>query len=268
VVVSAPIVDIRGLRYRYPGAQGEFVTLVGPNGSGKSTLARLLCGLAAGAEAGVALVAGHDLTTADGRLGARRDAGVLFQNPDNQIVGTTVEEDVAFGLENIATPPAEIAARVSEMLDAFGLAELRHREPHTLSGGQRQRVAMASVLAVPRRLLVLDEPTAMLDAAGRREVLAAVRRLSGEGMTVVYVTQEMDEVVPAGRVVALEAGAVAFSGSPAELFGDAALVTRLSLGLPPAAELGMALLGRGRQLGARLPLTTDELVAALAGSAS
>ncbi len=154
------------------------------------------------------------------------------------------------------------------MLEAFGLSELRHREPHTLSGGQRQRVAMASVLAVPRRLLVLDEPTAMLDAAGCREVLAAVRRLSAEGMTVVFVTQEMDEVVLAGRCVALEAGAVAFNGSPAELFGDADLVTRLSLGLPPAAELGMALLGRGRQLGGRLPLTTGELVAALAGSAS
>jgi energy-coupling factor transport system ATP-binding protein len=213
------LIDVAGLRFRYAGAadealrgvelavdQGEFVAVVGANGSGKSTLARLLGGLARPAEAGRAVVCGHDLLSAEGHLAVRRDVGVLFQNPDNQLVGATVEEDLAFGLENVALPSAEIARRVEEILDRFGLRALRDREPHLLSGGQRQRTALAGVLAVPRRVLVLDEPTAMLDPAGRDEVLAAVRDEAERGLTIVLVTQEMDEVLLADRVVALAAG--------------------------------------------------------------
>ena len=139
----------------------------------------------------------------DGHYAVRRDVGVLFQNPDNQLVGATVEEDLAFGLENLALPSPEIARRVDEMLLRHGLDALRTREPHLLSGGQRQRTALAGVLAVPRRVLVLDEPTAMLDPAGRDDVLAAVRGEAERGLTVVLVTQEMDEVLLADRVVAL-----------------------------------------------------------------
>ncbi len=197
----------------------------------------------------------------------RRDVGVLFQNPENQIVGENVEEDLAFGLENIGLPSAEIAVRVEEMLATFDLQELRHRQPHLLSGGQKQRVALAGVLTIPRRVLVLDEPTAMLDPAGRDDVLAAVTAAHAGGLTVVLVTQEMDEVLGADKVVALEGGAAVFAGAPADLFADAALVRRLSLGLPAAGEVALALQARAGWRGACLPLTIDELVAGLgAGS--
>jgi len=268
------LIDVAGLRFRYAGAadealrgvelavdQGEFVAVVGANGSGKSTLARLLGGLAWPGEAERAIVCGHDLLSAEGHLAVRRDVGVLFQNPDNQLVGATVEEDLAFGLENIALPSAEIARRVEEVLDRFGLRALRDREPHLLSGGQRQRTALAGVLAVPRRVLVLDEPTAMLDPAGRDEVLAAVRDEAERGLTIVLVTQEMDEVLLADRVVALAAGRAVFDGPPRRLVADRGLLGSLSLGLPPAAEIGLALLER-RRVG-RLPLTLDDLVIAL-----
>jgi energy-coupling factor transport system ATP-binding protein len=277
-VLAAPLLDVRGLSYRYPGAEaealagldlavsaGEFVAVVGANGSGKSTLARLLGGLERPAGASLALACGHDLLTEDGRMAARRDVGVLFQNPENQLVAECVEDDVAFGLENLAWAPEAIRARVDEMLERFWLTDLKTREPHLLSGGQKQRTALAGVLAVPRRVLVLDEPTAMLDPAGRTEVLEAVRRLREGGLAVVYVTQEMDEVVGAGRVVALEAGAVVYAGSVAGLFGDGALVRRLGLGLPAAGELALALAAAGREL-RPLPLTLDEMLAALGGA--
>lgn len=268
------LIDIEGLRFRYGGAaddalrgvdlvveRGEFVAVVGANGSGKSTLGRLLGGLARSTHATRAQVCGHELTSAEGHFAVRRDVGVLFQNPDNQIVGATVEEDLAFGLENIALPSPEIARRVDDMLERFDLAGLRGREPHLLSGGQRQRTALAGVLAVPRRVLVLDEPTAMLDPAGRDEVLAAVRAEAERGLTIVFITQEMDEVLLADRVVALAAGRAVFDGPPGGLFAQTALLEELSLGLPPAAELSLALLERG--VLPELTLTLDKLVAAL-----
>jgi energy-coupling factor transport system ATP-binding protein len=275
----APLIEVRGLRYRYPGASvdalaglglcvraGEFVAVVGANGSGKSTLARLLGGLEQPAAAQCASACGHDLLTHEGRMAARRDVGVLFQNPENQLVAECVEDDVAFGLENLAWSPADMQVRVDEMLERFGLTELRRREPHLLSGGQKQRTALAGVLAVPRRVLVLDEPTAMLDPAGRGEVLRAARALRTDGLAVVYVTQEMDEVVGADRVVALERGLVVYEGSADGLFGDEDLVRKLGLGLPAAGELALALAARGRHV-RPLPLTADDLVAGLKAGA-
>jgi energy-coupling factor transport system ATP-binding protein len=272
---GSPLLEVRGLRYRYPGAHadalagldltvvaGEFVAVVGANGSGKSTLARLLGGLEKPAGASAAVACGHDLLAEEGRMAARREVGVLFQNPENQLVAECVEDDVAFGLENLAWTPPAIRARVDEMLERFWLTGLRTREPHLLSGGQKQRTALAGVLAVPRRVLVLDEPTAMLDPAGRDEVLDAVRGLRAGGLAVVYVTQEMDEVVGADRVVALEAGAVVYAGSVGGLFGDGSLVRRLGLGLPAAGELALELAAAGRQL-TPLPLTLDEVLLAL-----
>jgi energy-coupling factor transport system ATP-binding protein len=270
-----PLVDVRGLRYRYPGASadalqgldvrvraGEFVAVVGANGSGKSTLARLLGGLERPAAADLAAACGHDLLTHDGRMAARRDVGVLFQDPENQLVAECVEDDVAFGLENLAWTTATMRLRVDEMLARFGLTELRRREPHQLSGGQKQRTALAGVLAIPRRVLILDEPTAMLDPAGRAEVLEAARELRDEGLAVVYVTQEMEEVIGADRVLALEAGAVVYDGAVPGLFGDGALVRRLGLGLPAAGELALELAAHGRPV-VPLPLTAGELLAAL-----
>lgn len=274
---ALPLIAVRGLRYRYAGARaealsgldlevaaGEFLAVVGANGSGKSTLARLLGGLDKAASAQLAVACGHDLLTGAGRQDARRDVGVLFQNPENQLVAECVEDDVAFGLENLAWPPEDIRARVEEILERFGLVELRRREPHLLSGGQKQRTALAGVLAVPRRVLVLDEPTAMLDPAGRAEVLAAVGALRADGLAVVYVTQEMDEVVGADRVVALERGSLVYAGSVSGLFGDEALLRGLGLGLPVAGELALELAARDRGLGT-LPLTIDGLLAALDG---
>jgi len=267
-----PLIDLSGVHFRYPGAradaladldlvvhEGEFVAVVGANGSGKSTLARLLGGLDKPAAGRRALACGHDLLAPEGRLAARRDVGVLFQNPENQLVAEHVEDDVAFGLENLAWTAAAIQARVDEMLERFALTALRTREPHLLSGGQKQRTALAGVLAIPRRVLVLDEPTAMLDPAGRGEVLAAVTRLRAEGLTVVFITQEMDEAVGADRVVALERGAEVYAGDPAGLFGEVELVRRLGLGLPAPGELALALAAAGRPL-PRVPLQMDELV--------
>lgn len=273
------LVDVAGLRFRYPGAhatalsdltlhlsEGELLVVVGPNGSGKSTLARVLSGLDKPAASRFATACGHDLLTEEGRLAARRDVGVLFQNPENQLVAHCVEDDVAFGLENLGWSAADIRRRVDEMLARFRLEELRFREPHLLSGGQKQRAALAGVLAVPRRVLVLDEPTAMLDTAGRREVQAIIRELRGDGLAIVLITQEMDEVVGADRVVALEAGREIFEGTSLDLFMNEALVARLRLGLPAAGELALALRRRGRPL-SRLPLTIDELLDELEASA-
>ncbi len=271
--MSAPIVTLEKLRFRYPGAdrdalagldltvgEGETIAVVGPNGSGKSTLARLLGGLARPSAGRQAVACGCDLLSAAGRQAARREVGVLFQDPENQLVAEHVEEDVAFGLENLAWPPEAIRERVAEMIAWFGLEGLRRREPHLLSGGQKQRTALAGVLAIPRRVLVLDEPTAMLDSGGRDEVLDAVRRLRAAGLTVVIVTQEMDEVGIADRVVALERGSVEFDGRCEGLFARRDLIRRLRLGAPLAGEVALALAARGRAL-RRLPLTLDELVA-------
>jgi energy-coupling factor transporter ATP-binding protein EcfA2 len=270
VTTAERLVDISGLHYRYPGASsdavgdlelriddGELVAVVGANGSGKSTLARLLGGLERPSWALRAMACGHDLLTGEGRLAARREIGVLFQNPENQLVAQRVEDDVAFGLENLGWAPHEIQVRVDEMLTVFRL-----EEPHLLSGGQKQRTALAGVLAVPRRLLVLDEPTAMLDAAGKAEVLAAVAGLHADGLAIVHITQEMDDVVGADRVIALERGTQVYVGAPGGLFADQALVRRLRLGLPAAGALALALAERGRRI-PRLPLTMDELLAAL-----
>jgi energy-coupling factor transport system ATP-binding protein len=264
------LVDIAGLRFAYGDgrealrgidlavADGEHVIVVGPNGSGKSTLARIIAGLEAPGDADRALVCGHELREPGQRRAARRQAGILFQDPESQVVGATVEQDVAFGLENLGLPAAEIAARVDEMLVRFGLQPLREREPHLLSGGQKQRTALAGVLAVPRRVIVLDEPTAMLDTQGRLEVRDAVRLLADQGLALIAVTQEMAEVPGAGRVIALEEGRVVFDGPPADLFGNAGLLGRLSLGVPVAADVALELRSRGVAI-PDLPFTAEAL---------
>ncbi len=272
----ATIVDLDGLSFEYGDgrralddvrmrlAEGEHVAVVGPNGSGKSTLGRIVAGLEAPLVTGRASVCGHDLSDPRSRRRARRDVGILFQDPESQVVGVTVEEDVAFGLENLGLPTDRIADRVAVMLERFGLEELRLREPHRLSGGQKQRTALAGVMAVPRRLMVLDEPTAMLDPEGAAGVLAAVRDLRTDGLTVLSVTQEMDEVPHADRVMALKHGRVVFEGTAAELFADERLLADLSLGAPLSAEVALELRRRGHRLES-LPLTVDDLVAELAG---
>ncbi|MCS7172797.1 MAG: energy-coupling factor transporter ATPase [Armatimonadetes bacterium] len=236
---------------------GEFVALVGANGSGKSTLARLLNALQLPTE-GEVWVAGMDTRDPRHLWEIRRRVGMVFQNPDNQIVATAVEEDVAFGPENLGLPPEEIARRVEWALQVVGMVEHRHREPHLLSGGQKQRVAIAGVLAMRPEVLVLDEATTMLDPQGRREVLETVQRLRGERITVLLITHDMDEAALAERVVVLSRGRVALDGPPTEVFRRPDQLRALSLDLPEVASLAYCLQRRGVRFPS-LPLTPEAL---------
>jgi len=242
---------------------GEFVGVVGGNGSGKSTFARHLNALLL-PTAGRVVVDGLDTRDRAAAWEVRRRVGMVFQNPDNQLVASVVEEDVAFGPENLGLPPAEIRRRVDEALEAVGLAGLRRRAPHQLSGGQKQRVAIAGVLAMRPACIVLDEATTMLDPEGRAEVLATVEALHRrDGITVVLISHAMEDVVGADRVVALDAGRLIADGPPAEVFErlDAAPGGRLDA--PPVVRLAREL----RQAGLRLPqglLTVEALADAIA----
>lgn len=242
--------------------QGEFLAILGMNGSGKSTLARHFNALLLPRE-GRVLVGGLD-TREEKHLWAIRDrVGMVFQNPDNQIVAAVVEEDVAFGPENQGQPQAEIIRRVEEALTAVGMQAHRERSPHLLSGGQKQRVAIAGALALRPACLVLDEPTAMLDPSGRADVLDVVRRLNRElGMAVVLITHFMDEAAGADRVVVMAGGKVQLEGTPRDVFRQAGRLRELRLDVPPAVQAAERL----RAEGVAVPdsvLTLDELVEAL-----
>ena len=240
------------LTFSYPGAEepalsgvtfevraGEYVGVVGPNGGGKSTLVRLLNGLLV-AESGGVRVLDRDPATEPFKV--RRHVGVLFQNPDNGLVAPFVEDDVAFGLENLGVERGEMRERVRAAIAAVGLTGYERREPHTLSGGEKQRVALAGLLAVGPEILVLDEPTAMLDAAGRREVLDRVGDLA-RSRTVLHVTHHLEELFDADRVLVLNGGRLAADTTPERLFSDADLLRQNRLVLPVvprlAADLGL-----------------------------
>jgi energy-coupling factor transport system ATP-binding protein len=226
-------------------AAGEFVVIIGPNGSGKSTLARHLNGLLLPTE-GTVTVAGMDTADPANLWSIRRTVGMVFQNPDNQIVATVVEEDVAFGPENLGVPSAEIRALVDASIAQVGLTEFAHHAPHLLSGGQKQRVAIAGALAMRPSCLVLDEATAMLDPRGREEVLRTVRRLNQEqGLTVIHITHFMEEALGARRVVVMDGGRIALEGSPAEVFANAERLEEIGLAIPQALDIRRRLLAAG-----------------------
>lgn len=225
--------------------KGEFVAVLGHNGSGKSTLAKLSNSILL-PESGKVLVNGMD--TADESLSydIRRTVGVVFQNPDNQIVASVVEEDVAFGPENLGVPPEEIRKRVDDALKAVGMYEYRKHEPHKLSGGQKQRVAIAGMIAMLPECLVLDEPTAMLDPRGRKEVMDTILKLNREmGMTVVFITHFMEEAVRASRVVVMDNAEVLMDGTPREVFRQADRIKAAGLDVPKSAELARELRKKG-----------------------
>ncbi|WP_374713674.1 energy-coupling factor transporter ATPase [Symbiobacterium terraclitae] len=242
--------------------RGEFLAVLGMNGSGKSTLARHLNALLL-PRSGRVLVDGLD-TRAEQNLWPIRDrVGMVFQNPDNQIVAAVVEEDVAFGPENQGLPPAEIRARVAEALESVGMTAHRERSPHLLSGGQKQRVAIAGALALRPACLVLDEPTAMLDPSGRAEVLGVVRRLNRElGMAVVWITHFMEEAAVADRVMVMAGGKVQLVGTPRAVFSQADRLRALRLDVPPAVQVAERLRADGIPLPGEI-LTLEELVEAL-----
>ena len=238
--------------------KGEFVAVLGHNGSGKSTLAKL-CNAVYEPTEGTVTVKGIVSGSEENDDKIRRVVGMVFQNPDNQIVATIVEDDVAFGPENLSIEPKEIRKRVDDALKSVNMYELRHREPHKLSGGQKQRVAIAGVLAMQTECIVLDEPTAMLDPMGRAEVMSTVHRLNKElGITVVLVTHFMEEAVGADRIVVMDSGRIVMDGTPAEVFSQTDKVRECGLDIPQPTEL-CRLLGLGNAV-----LSVDECVERIA----
>lgn len=225
--------------------KGSFVAVLGHNGCGKSTLAKLCNGIETPVS-GKVIVDSLDTSDEEKLLDIRRRVGIVFQNPDNQIVATIVEDDVAFGPENLGVDPKEIRARVDEALKNVGMYEFRESEPHKLSGGQKQRVAIAGIIAMKPLCIVLDEPTAMLDPRGRREVMKTVRRLNKEfGITVIFITHYMDEAAKADRVVVMDGGKIILDGAPKKVFSNVKILKKAGLDVPQATELSLALSEEG-----------------------
>ena len=273
-----PIIKTDNLHFTYQGdeketlhgvnleiEEGTFVAILGHNGSGKSTLAKLFNGILLPTE-GRVLVDGIDTTHEDKLLQVRAAVGLVFQNPDNQIVANVVEDDVAFAPENLGVDPAEIRRRVDAALKTVGMYEYRLHAPHLLSGGQKQRVAIAGVLAMQPKCIVLDEPTAMLDPVGRREVVSTVTRLCREeDITVVLITHHMSECVGADRLVVMSEGNVIADGTPREVFSQVELLRSEGLSVPTTTELIYDLDAAGWSLPLSA-LTVDECADAIAAA--
>ena len=273
--MSKTIIEARDVCFKYEGsttlavdhvtldiAEGDFVAILGRNGSGKSTFAKLLNALQLPTEGSVR-VNGIVPASEDDCYEVRKSCGMVFQNPDNQIVTTIVEEDCAFGLENLGTPPEEIRARVDDALRSVGMSEYAQASPSMLSGGQKQRVAVAGVLAMRPRIIVFDESTAMLDPIGRRDVFALARRLNvEEGITIVWITHFMEEAALADRLVVMDAGRIALDGNPREVFAHTDRVLSLGLDVPEMMKLAQML----REKGVSLPegiMTVNEMAVEL-----
>lgn len=256
-----PVLDDVSLEIR----EGSFVVILGHNGSGKSTLAKHLNGIFLPAS-GRVLVDGMNTKDEERLLDIRRTVGMVFQNPDNQMVASVVEDDVAFAPENLGLPPEEIRRRVDEALALVDMSDYRSHSPHLLSGGQKQRVAIAGVIAMRPRCIVLDEPTAMLDPAGRREVIATVHRLCREqGITIILITHHMNEAVDADHVFVMSRGKIIREGKPSEVFSDLRAIKAEGLTVPDTTEL----LDQLRQGGLSLPgspLTIEDCAQAIAGA--
>ena len=275
-----PFIEVKNVSFAYRGEggthpvlrdlsltipRGSFVSVLGHNGSGKSTLAKLL-NLILTPSMGKIYVDGLEVTspelTEDDVIAVRRKIGMVFQNPDNQLVATVVEEDVAFGPENLGVPPAEIRTRVDQALAAVGMTAFARHSPHQLSGGQKQRIAIAGVLAMHPDCIIFDESTAMLDPAGRAEVMETIHKLHREGMTILLITHNMDEAVQAERVVVLNDGGIYLDGTPKQVFSQVKALRSVGLDVPQVTELFYDL----REAGLSLPegvLDEDAGVAAM-----
>jgi energy-coupling factor transport system ATP-binding protein len=273
-----PIIEVKKLTHVYTDGQnndikalddidisiapGEFVSIIGTNGSGKSTLARHFNALLQ-PTSGKCFVNGLDTAIEENTWNIRQTVGMVFQNPDNQIVAAIVEEDVAFGPENIGVPHAEIRPRVEAALAAVNMTEYAKHAPHLLSGGQKQRIAIAGVLALLPQCIVFDEPTAMLDPRGRKDIVNTVLKLNKEQkITIIYITHKMEEAILADRVIAMENGKIVMNGTPAEVFGQVKKIRQLGLEAPLPAEVAEALRQCGHKLNKDI-ITDEELAAAL-----
>ncbi|MFV9511630.1 energy-coupling factor transporter ATPase [Tepidibacillus sp. LV47] len=253
-----PIIQIRNLTFRYPHSKepilkdltldlqkGQFIAVLGPNGSGKSTLAKLLIGILQ-PEKGSIVINGKPLQNEEDIWEIRKTIGIVFQNPDNQIVAPTVEDDVAFGLENQGIPSEEIRIRVDEVLTKLGLMDYKHVEPHYLSGGQKQKVAIAGILAMKPKVIIFDEATSMLDPQGRKEVIEAAKRLNEtENITVIHITHFIQETLFANRVIVLNEGKVLLDGTPKEIFTQGQILKEIGLDVPLSVDLSNRLIEKG-----------------------
>ena len=254
---SEPVKAIDGISFEIEA--GSFTAIIGKNGSGKSTLAKNLNGLLLPTEGDI-LVADYN-TKDDAHIwDVRQTAGMVFQNPDNQLVSAIVEDDVAFGPENLGVDPQEIRQRVDQALEAVNMGQFKNKAPHLLSGGQKQRIAIAGVVAMKPRCIIFDEPTAMLDPKGRKGIMAIIDELHREGITVVLITHFMEEAVRADRVMIMHEGKILLDGTPAEVFSQGALIKSVNLDVPPIVELADEL----RAVGISVPdeiITEEEMVA-------
>ena len=274
--MTDPIIKIENVSYTYGEAKepalrgvtldiarGSFTAVLGHNGSGKSTLAKCFNGILTPTE-GRVLVEGMDTADEDRLLDIRRTVGMVFQNPDNQIVASVVEDDVAFAPENLGVPSAEIRARVDAALKAVGMYDFRLHAPHLLSGGQKQRVAIAGVLAMQPECIVFDEPTAMLDPSGRAEILKIIRGLHGQGKTVILITHFMEEAAQADRIIVMDQGRPILDESPDKLFAHAEKLHALNLQMPFGASMANKLAARGVALPEGI-ITSERLAECLCG---
>lgn len=241
--------------------KGSFTAIIGQNGSGKSTLAKNLNGLLL-PTAGKVYIDGLDTSVPENMWNVRQRVAMVFQNPDNQIVSAIVEDDVAFGPENLGIDPLEIRRRVDSALEGVEMGDYKEKAPHLLSGGQKQRIAIAGAIAMEPECIVFDEPTAMLDPRGRREVLSIAKDLNRKGMTVVFITHFMEEAACADQVIVLDNGVIKLEGTPREVFSRTKELKELSLGVPAAVQLASDLRNRGIDLPKDI-LTDEELIEAL-----
>ena len=242
--------------------KGEFVAILGRNGSGKSTFAKHLNALLI-PDSGTVYINGMDTKDENNLWNIRQTAGMVFQNPDNQIVATIVEEDVAFGPENLGVPPTQIRKRVDEALITVDMFEYRKHSPHLLSGGQKQRIAIAGILAMKPECIILDEPTAMLDPSGRKEVMDTIKKLNKEEkITIVLITHYMEEAVNADRIYVMEDGEIVINGTPKEVFSKVDQVKSLGLDVPQITELAQLLIAEGVDIPPDI-LTVEEMVVEL-----
>ena len=240
-------------------AQGEFVAIIGHNGSGKSTLSKNLNAILTPTQGDI-VINGLNTKEEEHLWDIRQSAGMVFQNPDNQIVATVVEEDVAFGPENLGIDPKEIRKRVEESLKSVGMYELKDRQPHLLSGGQKQRVAIAGIIAMKPKCIIFDEATAMLDPSGRKEVMSTIKRLNKEeNISVIHITHFMEEAVDADRVIVMEKGKKILEGTPRQVFSKIDMLKNIGLDVPYMTELSKELNKEGLNIDSDI-LTVDEMV--------
>lgn len=243
-------------------SKGEFLVVLGHNGSGKSTIAKHMNALLVPSE-GTVMVKGLNTSDPNNLWEIRAAAGMVFQNPDNQLVATIVEEDVAFGPENLGVPPEEIRKRVDEALEKVDMIEYRRHAPHLLSGGQKQRIAIAGILAMKPDCIIFDEPTAMLDPSGRREVIRNIKSVNKEhGITVVLITHYMDEAAEADRIVVMDKGKVIIEGTPREVFSEVEQIKNIGLDVPQVTELCYELQKEGVNIDTKI-LNVNEMVNAI-----